>query len=208
VNIKTLSTRARRLTRPLLGFTAASVLAAALLFPFASPAGAQAKTERSFSDQVVSDLAIALTVVDPVPAPPVRVAADRIEPSPEELRLEIEPAAILTALTGLSPAEWATLTFSGNPAGPGARFLGSFKVTCYSLQGITASGAPVALDGVAVDPRVIPLGAEIYMDGLGWKVARDTGGAILGNTIDIWNPSYDSCIQWGVRYVDVWAPAT
>ena len=86
-------------------------------------------------------------------------------------------------------------------------YLGRFKVTCYALQGITFSGAPVALDGIATDPAVIPMGDRVYVDGLGWKVARDTGRLIVDQTIDIWNPSYDWCIQWGVQYLDVWAAA-
>ena len=95
------------------------------------------------------------------------------------------------------------------PAGPEGtgEYLGSFKVTCYALQGITFSGAPVALDGVAVDPAVIDIGASVYIDGLGWKVARDTGRLIIDKTIDIWNPSRDWCIQWGVQYHDVWSAA-
>ena len=27
-------------------------------------------------------------------------------------------------------------------------------------------------------------------------------------TIDIWNPSHDWCINWGVQYLDVWADAS
>ncbi len=87
--------------------------------------------------------------------------------------------------------------------GPGEA-LGRFTVTCYSLRGNTASGAPVAEDGIAVDRSVIPLGSRVYVDGLGWKVARDTGSAVRGHAIDIWNPSSGYCASWGRQTREVW----
>jgi 3D (Asp-Asp-Asp) domain-containing protein len=78
--------------------------------------------------------------------------------------------------------------------------LGEFKITFYSLDveccgktaddpayGITKSGAHVR-EGVtvAVDPKVIPLGSYIYIEGLGYYVAQDTGSAVKGNVIDVY----------------------
>lgn len=75
--------------------------------------------------------------------------------------------------------------------------------TAYCLQGRTASGTYVGYGTVAVDPRVIPLGTRMYIQGYGYATARDTGGAIVGNKIDVWFPSLSQCYQWGYRYVDV-----
>lgn len=50
--------------------------------------------------------------------------------------------------------------------------------------GNTASGTPVREGVIAVDPRVIPLGSTVIIDGKEY-IAEDTGGWITGNRIDI-----------------------
>ena len=171
--------------------------------PSAAPAaGAPGSELPLWVPHTVGDEAdAARAIIEEVAATPAPAPESVAEPPPQPVA-EPEPAP--ESVAEPEPVE------AGPPApaeGLGA-YLGSFKVTCYALQGITFSGAPVALDGVAVDPAVIPIGASMYIDGLGWKVARDTGGLIIDKTIDIWNPSRDWCIQWGVQYLDVWgAPA-
>ncbi len=46
--------------------------------------------------------------------------------------------------------------------------------------------AAVLLCAVAVDPLVIPLGAEVLVEGLGIRTAEDTGGRIRGRHIDVY----------------------
>jgi 3D (Asp-Asp-Asp) domain-containing protein len=85
-----------------------------------------------------------------------------------------------------------------NPAA-GWTYLGDFSITCYDLTGVTASGALAGTGGVAVDPRVIPLGTRLYVQGVGQRTADDTGGAILGDRLDIWEPTFSECTDWGVQ---------
>jgi 3D (Asp-Asp-Asp) domain-containing protein len=89
-------------------------------------------------------------------------------------------------------------------AGPHRTALGTFVATCYDLSGITASGAPVGPSTIAVDPSVIPLGSHLYILGVGYRIAQDTGGAIKGRRLDIWAPTYGQCASWGVESVQVW----
>jgi 3D (Asp-Asp-Asp) domain-containing protein len=55
---------------------------------------------------------------------------------------------------------------------------------------------------VAVDPRVIPLGTMIYVEGYGVGLACDTGSAVIGKRIDL---GYgDNDLEHWYRYVDVY----
>ena len=81
--------------------------------------------------------------------------------------------------------------------------LGTFRATCYDLAGTTASGAPAGPGSIAVDPSVIPLGTHLHVTGYGDGIASDTGGAIVGNRIDLWESTDAECMTFGVRWVDV-----
>ncbi len=102
--------------------------------------------------------------------------------------------------TGTPQASPGTAPASSSPGS----LLGTFVVTCYDLAGDTASGAPTSMATVAVDPSVIPLGTRLYISGIGVRYAQDTGGAIIGNRLDVWEPSYGQCMSWGVRTETVW----
>lgn len=66
--------------------------------------------------------------------------------------------------------------------------------------GITASGTKANVRRtVAVDPAVIPLGSILYIDGLGWRVAEDTGGGVRGRHIDVLLGDERTAIQFGVK---------
>jgi 3D (Asp-Asp-Asp) domain-containing protein len=89
----------------------------------------------------------------------------------------------------------------------GTKSIGKFTVYCYALSGKTASGEPVSTDVVAVDPKVIKLRTRLYIDGVGWRTALDTGGAIKGNKLDIWLPTVSECRKWGKRTAEVYVNA-
>ena len=80
----------------------------------------------------------------------------------------------------------------------------TFEATAYTWTGNrTASGTWPAVGTVAVDPKVIPLGTKLYIEGYGPAVALDTGGDIQGQIIDLYMDSYQECIEWGRRQVEV-----
>lgn len=78
--------------------------------------------------------------------------------------------------------------------------------TAYTHTGnATKSGVmPTVGATIAVDPTVIPLGTEVYVEGYGFATAEDTGGVILGNKIDLFMDTEEECIQWGVQTVKMY----
>lgn len=95
------------------------------------------------------------------------------------------------------------------------KYVGDFKVTaycsCVKCCGKYAIGRPkvdgkevvytanesIATEGItcAVDPNVIPLGSEIYIEGVGVRIAQDTGSAVDGNVIDIYYDSHKEALH-------------
>jgi len=73
----------------------------------------------------------------------------------------------------------------------------------YHLPGRTASGLPVGVGVIAVDPNVIPLGTRVFVPGYGPAVAADVGTAIRGNIIDLWMPTTAQALAWGRRAVTI-----
>ena len=69
---------------------------------------------------------------------------------------------------------------------------------------VTATGEKVRYGYVAVDPSVIPLGTRLYIEGYGYAVAKDTGGSIKGNRIDLFFNTKGECYRFGVRNVKVY----
>lgn len=89
--------------------------------------------------------------------------------------------------------------------------LGTFQISAYchcvkccgKSDGITAMGTKVqANKTIAVDPKVIPFGSKVIIDGYTY-VAEDTGGTIKGNKIDMYFPTHQEALDWGIRYKQV-----
>lgn len=95
--------------------------------------------------------------------------------------------------------------------------LHGFVLTAYTLDkastgksptspafGITASGTHAKVGRtVAVDPNVIPIGSLLYIPGIGWRIAEDSGGAVKGRHVDILLPTRHDAVEFGVRHPQV-----
>jgi len=132
---------------------------------------------------------------------------------PELISLEPVPVVqIIPPLAGLEPEPEA----DGPPAC--ARVIEGCTVTWYTedtcgkspdhpAYGITASGLPVE-EGVtcAVDPNVIPLYSDVYVEYSDGSVGRfratDTG--VSGAWVDIYTPDYNYAVQCGLQTLTVW----
>ena len=90
--------------------------------------------------------------------------------------------------------------------------LGNFKITRYcpcfeengNSSGLAANGEPLQPGvTIAVDPKVIPLGSAVYIKGIGWRKAQDTGSAIKGHIIDLLVPDHHTA-ETVTTYNDVY----
>ena len=81
----------------------------------------------------------------------------------------------------------------------------AYTAYCEGCSGTTAYGIDLRANPnhkvIAVDPKLIPLGTKVWVEGYGEAIAGDTGGAIKGHKIDVFIPSYDRAMQWGVKKV-------
>lgn len=94
-------------------------------------------------------------------------------------------------------------------------YLGNFKLTHYCSEkyehicgeghGITYTGTEATVEKtIAVDPRVIPYGTRVYIEGYGWRIAEDCGGAVNDNHIDILVDTHEHALDLGTVNGDVW----
>lgn len=90
------------------------------------------------------------------------------------------------------------------------KYIGNFTITHYCVENYrhicnngnaltTATGTvPTPGRTIAVDPRKIPYGTRVVVDGHTY-IAEDTGGAIKGNKLDICVATHSEALQKGVR---------
>ena len=116
----------------------------------------------------------------------------------------VTPPANSTQTDALPYIPGTTQTFRGKV---------EFVATAYSCDeevGITASGTMARVGAIAVDPRVIPLGTQMYIvstDGqyvYGYCTAEDTGSAIKGNIVDLYYDSTEEANLFGRRNVTIY----
>lgn len=118
--------------------------------------------------------------------------------------------------TGVNETHIATMPDAVMVETVGERWesLGVFRCTAYcgcrQCNGKwtgqpTASGAPLQAGvTVAVDKRLIPFFSTLNIDGVGVRMAHDTGRNIKGNSIDVYIPNHAIASAFGIQYHEVW----
>jgi 3D (Asp-Asp-Asp) domain-containing protein len=83
----------------------------------------------------------------------------------------------------------------------------AYTASCEGCSGITKTGVNIKDNPdakvIAVDPDVIPLGSKVYVEGFGTATAADIGGGIDGKEIDVFIPSEQDAIEFGVQKLKV-----
>lgn len=85
-----------------------------------------------------------------------------------------------------------------------------FVITMYSIgcdvkeSNPTKSGVlPVVGFTVAADPKVLPIGSIVVIEGFGERMVQDIGGKVKGRHIDIFVESCSEAREWGRRVKNV-----
>ncbi|WP_044895806.1 ubiquitin-like domain-containing protein [Bacillus alveayuensis] len=83
----------------------------------------------------------------------------------------------------------------------------AYTANCSGCSGRTSTGISLRsnpnMKVIAVDPRIIPLGSKVYVEGYGYAIAADTGSSIRGYKIDVFFPEQSSAFRWGRKRVKV-----
>ena len=87
----------------------------------------------------------------------------------------------------------------------------TYRVTAYCkgscccgkwADGITASGAKAQGKLIAA-PKEIPFGTWIDIPGYGYAEVLDRGGSIKGKRLDVFFPTHQEALNWGVQYLEI-----
>lgn len=137
--------------------------------------------------------------------------AKRNDLDQEWLKLKMEEKAAAQAAAAEKAKEEGSSSSSGRSWSAGAD-LGRFKLTaycpCYECSEgwgrMTSSGRTAQPNHtIATDPRVIPEGTRVIINGEVY-VAEDQGGGVKGNHIDIFFESHAVTEDFGVQYAEVY----
>ena len=145
-------------------------------------------------------------------------AENELEIVTEKLQIETEKSIKLNEnITTIKEELEASKTTISNLKSDEYEFIyiGDYKLTHYCTEkrkhicgtgaGITATGTQVTSGRtIAVDPTVIPYGTEVYIEGYGWRVAEDCGGAVDGKHIDIAVETHTQALSMGTTTGGVW----
>lgn len=126
-----------------------------------------------------------------------------------EGKLPLSSIPILTGDAGFFNSPLSVVLPDGKPAT--AKRCIVLEATGYSPHPsenggytITTRGTPLGRGIAAVDPRLIPLGSKLWIEGYGYALADDVGSAIKGKRIDLCHATLDEGNAYGRKKVKVW----
>lgn len=141
-----------------------------------------------------------LTLTEPLEeiTPPTEVATIATEPPTEPIPTKVWKSLGTYELTAYCSCEKCCGQWAKNrPTDQNG------KPIVYTSTGAIAKAGTT----IAVDPRVIPYGSEIQIDGHTY-IAQDCGGAIKGNRIDVYFDNHQDALVFGRQKSEIFIKTT
>lgn len=135
------------------------------------------------------------------------------------------PITLATAapITTIDPVLTMPKPSPPEPKEPELKSLGMFKLSAYCpcvkcceiwsaehpsrvgtdyVQKTKSGTIPEANRTIGVDPKVIPLGTSVYINGNEY-IAEDIGGGVNGNHIDVYHATHKEALVFGLQEAEV-----
>jgi uncharacterized protein YabE (DUF348 family)/3D (Asp-Asp-Asp) domain-containing protein len=160
------------------------------------------KTQRVYEDgKLVNQTIVEKTIAQPAVQQVVAIGTKK------------KPEVVTLAYKGPPTSAEAKIVKLNGQSVKVKRMLSNVTLTAYSADfastgkskgdsefGVTSSGTVVE-EGrtIAVDPRVIPIGWWVYIEGIGFRRAEDTGSAVKGKKIDVYYDSEKFANNFGLK---------
>ena len=145
-----------------------------------------------------------------MPVIPARTAVDAMT----GLTSDITSAVSLDApaqISHFAVPDWVKFDENGRPLNYVTTHTGKACAYTANPGALMSTGNTVFQGYVAVDPRIIPYGSELYIvaddgDVYGYAIAGDTGYSVRAGDIivDLFMNEYSDCIQWGNKHVTIY----
>jgi 3D (Asp-Asp-Asp) domain-containing protein len=115
------------------------------------------------------------------------------------LQTPLNPSTVVesNALTGAPDNYKKVVDMTATAYAPGSADNGKWGDLTYM-------GGTVKKGVAAVDPRIIPMGTRLWIEGYGEAIAEDQGGAIKGNRIDLAFNTRPEALDYGIQNVKVY----
>ncbi|PIU91881.1 MAG: hypothetical protein COS65_20660 [Armatimonadetes bacterium CG06_land_8_20_14_3_00_66_21] len=123
------------------------------------------------------------------------VRENPVEPPQNEVVLI---GALQTSVSRAMPRPRKVIVMEATGYSPGPQSCGKYA------NGRTATGLRAQYGVVAVDPRIIPFGTRLFVEGYGYAIAADTGSAIKGKKIDLCHATHQTALAVGRRKAKVY----
>ncbi|MGG1632479.1 MULTISPECIES: G5 and 3D domain-containing protein [Rossellomorea] len=138
-----------------------------------------------------------------------KLVSEKVVKESQDKIINVGTKVLVAQVSRGSSSSNSSATASAAPSGGREFYVSStaYTASCNGCSGYTATGLNLKSNPnvkvIAVDPSVIPLGTKVYVEGYGYAVAADTGGAIKGNKIDVFFPSKSDAYRWGRKTIKV-----